>query len=69
MLSNAEEVKKFLGLVGYYRKFFKDCARIARSLIDIMAVEKKQRTNSKHNEDPVWKWQSKQQHAFDTCTL
>lgn len=66
MPSNAEDVRKFLGFAGYYRKFIKDFAKIARSLIDIMAVEKKQRTNSKHKEDPKWKWKSKQQHAFDT---
>lgn len=38
---------------------------IARPTIGIMALGKKQQTNSKHNEDPNWMWQNDQQ-VFDT---
>ena len=40
---NSEEVRQFLGFAGYYRKFIKDFTKIARPLIDVMAVWKKSR--------------------------
>ena len=43
--TNSEQLRQFLGFDGYYRKFIHNFAKIARPLIDIMAVGKKPRSN------------------------
>lgn len=43
--TNPEQVRQFLGFAGYYRKFIKNFSKIARPLIDIMAVGKKLEEN------------------------
>jgi len=45
-------VRKFLGLVNYYRQFMKDCVKIARPLNNLTRKEKK------------WRWKSEQQITF-----
>src|SRR4051794_11441708 len=42
----------FLGLVGYYRKFIKDFAKIATPMTDLLKA------------DFVWEWNSECQQAF-----
>lgn len=64
---SSEEVRKFLGFAGYYRKFIKDFAKIARPLNDIMPApnSKKFRTkSSKSNNIQKWKWEKEQEDAF-----
>lgn len=51
---NRKNIKQFLGLVGYYRRFIKDFAKIAKPLNNIL---KKQVS---------FKWNGDQQTAFDT---
>ncbi|XP_076383753.1 uncharacterized protein LOC143261038 [Megalopta genalis] len=52
--STPKEVKGFLGLAGYYRKFIKDFSKIAKPLIDLT------------KQDKQWEWTEECQHAFDT---
>ena len=50
---NMKDVRKFLGLTNYYKRFIKDFAQIARSM-NILT-----RNNVK------WQWKKKKQQAFD----
>ena len=49
---NVPEVRRFLGLASYYRRFVKDFAHVAEPLTQL--------TNSK----TVWVWGTSQQEAF-----
>jgi uncharacterized protein with von Willebrand factor type A (vWA) domain len=51
-LSNAKEVKQFLGLAGYYRRFVKDFSKIAASLTELM------------KEKTTWRWEREEKDAF-----
>ena len=51
---NVTEVRAFLGLAGYYRRFCKDFAKIARPLHYLT------------RQDVPFKWETEQQIAFDT---
>lgn len=54
--SNAKEVKSFLGLIGYYRRFIKDFSKIAKPL-----------TNLLKKDQPLWSlWSHKCKDAFET---
>ena len=65
-----KDVRSFLGFAGYYRRFIKGFANIARPLNDLLVGV---RTNGKekHNKSiekkkkPVFIWTERQQHAFD----
>lgn len=60
-----DDVRQFLGFAGYYRKFILNFSKIARPLIDIMAVGKK--TRGKQKVPPsTWHWGEKQDVAFNT---
>jgi len=48
-----KDVRKFLGLTNYYRRFIKDFARVARLLNVLTRKDKK------------WRWEEAQQKAFD----
>jgi hypothetical protein len=48
-----KDIKSFLGLAGYYRKFIADFSAIARSLTNML---------KKENE---WNWTEKEQTSFD----
>jgi len=50
---NVKDVRKFLGLANYYRRFIKDFARIARPM------------NVLTRKDEKWQWEGEQQKAFD----
>jgi len=47
------DVRKFLGLANYYRRFIKDFARVARPM------------NVLTRKDEKWRWEEPQQKAFD----
>jgi len=49
----ARDVRKFLGLANYYRRFVKDFTKLAQFLNNLMKKEEK------------WKWMSEQQDAFE----
>ena len=49
-----EEVRKFLGFVGYYRKFIKNFSKIARPLSELMPIPKDSKKSSKKKSKP-WK--------------
>jgi len=50
---NVKDIRKFLGLANYYRRFIKDFAQIAR-LINVLTQK-----------DEKWQWEETQQKAFD----
>jgi len=50
---NIKDIRKFLGLTNYYRRFIKDFARIARPM------------NMLTRKDVKWQWGQEQQQAFD----
>jgi len=50
---NMKDVRKFLGLANYYRRFIKDFARVARPM------------NMLTWKDEKWRWEEAQQKAFD----
>ena len=52
--SNAKNIKQFLGLSGYYRRFVKDFSRTASPLTEIL------------RKDVTFKWTPECQVAFDT---
>lgn len=59
-----EEVRKFLGFVGYYRRFIENFSRISRPLTDLMPTPmKKTKRKTKTKE---WKWGEPQDQAFET---
>ena len=45
---NVKDVRKFLGLTNYYRRFIKDFAQVARPINTLM------------RKDVKWQWRSKQ---------
>ena len=47
------DIRKFLGLANYYRRFVKDFAKLARPLNNLTRKEEK------------WRWGNKQQEAFE----
>ena len=50
---NMKDVRKFLGLTNYYRRFIKYFARVARPM------------NVLTRKDVKWQWKEQQQWAFD----
>ena len=50
---NVKDVRKFLGLANYYRRFIKDFAQVARPINMLM------------RKDVKWQWGVEQQKAFD----
>jgi len=52
-LKTVKDIRKFLGLANYYRRFIKDFARVARPLNMLIRKDKK------------WRWEEAQQKAFD----
>ena len=64
---NVKEVRAYLGFTGYYRRFIKDYAKIARPLNDLLVghcTSKKTKTKKKTKQTPFI-WTEKQQVAFD----
>lgn len=51
---NPKNIKQFLGLTGYYRRFIKNYSKIAKPLTDLF------------KKDKPFKWTEKQQKAFET---
>jgi len=52
-LKNVKDVRKFLGLANYYRRFIKDFARVTRPI------------NMLTRKNVKWQWEVEQQKAFN----
>ena len=50
---NMKDIRKFLGLANYYRRFIKNFAQVARPMNVLM------------RKDVKWQWEEEQQKAFD----
>lgn len=62
---NPEDVRRFLGFIGYYRRFIKNFSRIARPLTILMPAPLKTKgTRKKDREQRQWIWESEQEEAF-----
>jgi hypothetical protein len=61
----AEELRRFIGFAGYYRRFIKNFSQISKALTDIMpSPQKKSNRKRKHIQKP-WKWGDDQEKAFN----
>ena len=62
-----EEVRQFLGFVGYYRKFVKDFSKIARPLTDLLPPTRKKSKKKKgtETETNAFVWGEEQDKAFE----
>lgn len=64
-----EDVQRFLGFAGYYRKFVQNFSKIAKPLSELMPVPQKKTKRSKRNQNSVqrsWEWGENQETAFQT---
>ena len=66
--TNPDEVRQFLGFVGYYRRFIEGFSNIARPLNNLLpGSKKKSRKGSKPRPLPAsWTWGPEQEVAFNT---
>ena len=66
--TNPDEVRQFLGFVGYYRRFIEGFSSIARPLNNLLPdSKKKSRKGSKPKPLPAsWTWGPEQEVAFNT---
>jgi transposase InsO family protein len=65
--SSPEDIRKFLGFAGYYRRFVENFSKIAKPLSELMpkSASKKNKTKSKSSDGVQWRWDTQQQEAFD----
>lgn len=65
---SVKDVRQLLGFAGYYRRFIKGFAVIARPLNDLLVghpTKKQKKVTSKKVKRTPFKWEEAQQHAFD----
>ena len=65
--STPEEVRRFLGFVGYYRRFIPNFSKIARPLTNLIpATNTPKRRKVKTPHSGIWKWDEEEEQAFTT---
>ena len=60
-----EDVRRFLGFVGYYRRFIENFSRVSRPLTDLMPSPLSKKSKGKKPKKD-WQWGSEQDTAFET---
>ena len=58
-----EDVRQFLGFIGYYRKFIQDFSKISMPLNDLMPSTHKPKKKGKTSQTE-WKWTDRQEESF-----
>ena len=61
--TNVKELQKFLGFTGFYRRFVKDYAKIAKPITQLLAGSNPRKTKKKPEYVP-WVWAEDQDAAF-----
>lgn len=67
--TNVKLLRSYLGFTGYYRRFIKDYAKIAKPLNDLLVGHSTNKVANKKNRNKKsipWQWNQEQQIAFDT---
>ena len=62
--TSPEQVRQFLGFIGYYQKFIKDFSKIARPLTDLMPAPKKTKKTKQKDQSTGWRWGDEEEEAF-----
>ena len=64
--TSPEDVRRFLGFAGYYRRFINNLSQISRPLIDLMPIPTEKKNKGKKKERRERYWGEVQMNAFDT---
>ncbi len=63
--TSVKDVRKFLGFTGYYRRFIRNYASIARPLNDLLVGISTNKSTTRRKPGTPFVWVQKQQAAFD----
>ena len=64
--TNVDELRRFLGFIGFYRRFIQDFAKIARPLHNLLGGPiKKRRGKQNTKQQPVYHWGQMEQESFE----
>ena len=63
--TSPEDVRRFLGLAGYYRRFIKNFSQISRPLTNLMPVPSGKKRQKKQKRNHEWHWGEEEEQAFN----
>lgn len=63
--TSPEDVRRFIGFVGYYRRFIRNFSQIARPLTKLMPSPTKKNGRRKPKVQEQWEWKEEQETAFN----
>lgn len=63
--TTAEDVRRFLGFVVYYRRFIQNFSKISKPLTNLIPTPSKKKTKSRQSTKREWKWENEEQTAFE----